>query len=84
MTRACAWGFTGGLGTRPGHGLGVEDVQVVQHLVFAFLVVVVSSEDVHVLPHRGGCVVGAGRRRSATLGGLGHVGPYSVVGVEGG
>lgn len=71
-----------GLGTRPSHGVRVEHAQVVQHLVLAFLVVVVASENVHVLANRGGGVVGAGRGSDSLDGGLGDVGPGAGIRVE--
>jgi len=71
-----------GLGKRPRHGVCVQHVQVVQHLVPALLVVVVATENVHILANRGGGMVGAGRGCDALLGALRNVGPGARVRVE--
>jgi len=82
VARSCTGSIARGLGTRPRHGVCVQHVQVVQHLVFALLVVVVTTENVHVLSNRGGGVVSAGRGSGALLGTLENVGPGAGVRVE--
>jgi len=82
VTRTRTGGSARGLGTGPRHGVRVQHAQVIQHLVFALLIVVITSENVHILSNRGGGVVGAGWGRGSLLSALGHVGPGAGIGVK--